>query len=281
MLPPNLRIKVSEETDTRSIVLRACRAMLRPVVRMLLKSGIVHREFLHVTREVYVDVARTEFGLRGRPTSISRTALLTGLARKEVRRIMDRIDSGIELPETSSQDRISRVLSGWFQDVDYVTDGGLPRAIPADGPSPSFADLKSRYGGDIPASAILRELVNTGTVVRGDDGLYSPAYRNYRPNPADPEYILRAGSVIEDIGNTVMRNLYRAEGTISWPERRATNTCLPTSLLPEFRELISTEGQTFLERIDAWLSEHEVKDDEVPTQRVGLGIYIIRDDADK
>ena len=277
MLPPNVAARVSEGPDTKSHVLRACRAMLRPIVRMLLKSGIVHRDFLNLTREVYVDIARAEFGLGGRPTSISRTALLTGLARKEVRRIADLMDAGDNLSfEPTARDRISRVLSGWFQDEDYLTRDGQPLALPVDGLAPSFASLKAKYGGDIPASAILRELLNCGTVEKDDDGLVRPVYRNYAPNPADPEYISRAGSVIEDIGTTLVRNLYRKEDEPKWLERRATNTYIPEDLLPEFREMLIREGQGFLEGIDEWMTEHEDRTGSNKTLRVGIGMYIIK-----
>lgn len=278
MLPPRLEIETSGEADGKSYALRACRAMLRPIVRMLLKSGIVHRDMLKVTREVYVDVARNEFGLGGRPTSISRTALLTGLARKEVRRIVNLMEAGdTAVFAPGSQDRIARVLSGWFHDREYLTTDGQPLALPVDGPAPSFASLKARYGGDIPASAILRELLTCGTVARDDDGLVRPVYRNYRPNPTDPEHVLRAGAVLEDIGTTVMRNLYRGEHGARWLERRATNTRMPAAALEEFREMLTREGQAFLEKIDAWMTEHESADKDADGIRLGVGMYIIKD----
>lgn len=271
---------VRDASGTRELVLQACRAMLRPIVRLLLKSGIVHRDLNALIREVYVEITRTEFGLRGRPTSISRTALLTGMARKEVRRIANLLE-GDAYREPSSQDRITRVLSGWFQDPDYLDSDGRPLAIRAEGLAPSFADLKARYGGDVPASAILRELLNAGTVQKLPDGKLQPVTRYFMPNPADPEHLLRAGDVIEDIGSTVMRNLYRDTDAPSWFERRAINTQMPPEKVAEFRAHIETEGQKFLEQIDAWLSENEAPRGSASTHlRLGLGMYIIRDDLD-
>lgn len=270
-----------QNDGTRSFVLQACRAMLRPVVRLLLKSGVVHRDLNALIREVYVEIARTEFGLRGRPTSISRTALLTGLARKEVRRIANLLESDTQ-SEPSSQDRITRVLSGWFQDSDYLDDRNRPLAIVGDGPAPSFTDLKARYGGDVPASAILRELINAGTVARLPDGRLQPVTRYFMPNPADPEHLLRAGDVMEDLGATVLRNLYRESDAPSWFERRAINTQMPADKVPEFREYIEKEGQLFLERVDSWLSKNEAgKDAHAVRMRLGLGMYIIRDDHEE
>ena len=263
----------------RAYVLRACRQMLRPIARLLIKSGIVHRDLAALMREVYVDVARSEFGLRGRQTSISRTALLTGLARKEVRRISDLL--GSDNPDQyapSSQDRISRVLSGWHLDPDYTDSEGKPRAIAVDGLAPSFADLKARYGGDVPASAMLRELLGAGTVKRLDDGKLVPTRRNFLPNPDNPGPLIRAGSVIEDLGTTVMYNLHRGPGDLSRFERRVVNTNMPADRLNDFREFLVDEGQGFLERVDAWLTQHEDTSDESEPVRFGLGMYIIKRD---
>ena len=40
-------------------------------------------------QEVYVDVARADYGIDGRPTNNSRVAMLTGLSRREVARVRD------------------------------------------------------------------------------------------------------------------------------------------------------------------------------------------------
>ncbi|NND59629.1 MAG: hypothetical protein HKN49_05105 [Gammaproteobacteria bacterium] len=271
----------NEPDNGRLDVLAAAKAMLRPIARMLIRSGIVHRDLVALTREVYVDVARSEFGLRGRQTSISRTALLTGLARKEVRRIANRLEGDYTGFEPSNQDRITRVLSGWHHDADYTDAAGQPLAIPVAGPAPSFADLKRRYGGDVPASAMLRELVNAGTVSRDDQDLLRPIERYFMPHPTDREHVLRAGSVVADVGATVTRNLYRGERDPSWFERRAANTNMSPAQVEAFRTFVAQEGQQFLERVDDWLSRHESTSDNDQPVRLGLGMYIIKDDPDK
>ncbi len=72
---------------SRSLLATACAAALRPVVRLLLKSGWTHREFADLARRVFVEVASTEFGKRGRPANASRVAILTGINRKDVSRL--------------------------------------------------------------------------------------------------------------------------------------------------------------------------------------------------
>ena len=65
--------------------------VLKPIARILLRYGIGFREFAEVAKSAFVDVATAEYGIRGRPTNISRVAVMTGLTRKEVRRLRDQL----------------------------------------------------------------------------------------------------------------------------------------------------------------------------------------------
>ncbi len=241
----------------------------------------MHREFVELTKEIYVDVARRDYGLRGRPTNVSRVALLTGLDRKEVSRVRDRIEqaAGETAAQPRQQDRIARLLSGWHQDADYRTPDGAPRVLPLAGPAPSYADLVDRYAGDVPGITILRELERTGAVRMHEGDRVEVLRRNYRLDTAEPEALERAGSVLADIGRTVAHNLHHEPSEPSRFEARASNVRVPRAALDDYRELVYAECQTFLERIDAWLTAHEAPDDDATTERVGLGIYWIQSET--
>jgi len=60
-----------------------------PIVRILLRFGITWREVSELTKRVYVEVAQQDYAERRRPVNTSRLAVMTGLTRKEVRRIRD------------------------------------------------------------------------------------------------------------------------------------------------------------------------------------------------
>jgi len=64
---------------THDEVIAATRLWLRPVIHILLRSGITYREFAELSKMIYVEVATRHFGRRNRPTNVSRTAMLTGL----------------------------------------------------------------------------------------------------------------------------------------------------------------------------------------------------------
>src|SRR5437868_8062907 len=67
-------------------VLAAARQWLKPLVHVLVRCGVTWKDFAELAKSAYVEVATQQFGKRGRPTNVSRTAVLTGLARREVRR---------------------------------------------------------------------------------------------------------------------------------------------------------------------------------------------------
>ena len=251
----------------------------------MIKHGVMHREFVELSKEIYVEIASSDYGLRGRPTNAARTALLTGLDRKEVSRLrkkLDRQEADAAKPD-HRQDRMSRVLSGWHQDADYIGSDGKPLVIPLEGAAPSFAALVKRYGGDIPAITILRELdrVDAARASRaGGADTIEVLRRNYRLDTVEPASLLRAGSVLEDIGTTVTHNLYRDSDQESRFEARASNVALPSSSIPAYDTFIREQGQEFLERVDAWLAEHETTaDGSEKTMRAGVGLYWIQSDA--
>lgn len=264
------------ESSTKSHVFAACRRLLRPVVRLLLRAGVNWKEFSDLSKTVFVDVATREFGLRGRPTNATRVAMLTGINRHEVRRQREQLAEAGE-PAPTYLNAAQRVLSGWHQDADYLA-AGTARPIPEAGDGPSFHDLCRRYGGDMPVTALLRELVRVGAVVRNREGLLEARARTYIQSRLDPEKILRAGSVIEDLGDTVVFDLTAPESARLRFERRAENSMIDRRHVAAFQDFLEQEGMAFLERIDDWLTRHETQAGKpggtVPV-RLGVGVYHI------
>lgn len=134
-----------------------------------------------------------------------------------------------------------------------------------------------RYGGDFPASALLKELKRVGIVEELTNGNVIATKRYFVPAHSDPGALLRAGSVINDLGSTLHHNLYKTnkQQPVRF-ERRASNTQMSPENLAAFREFVEQEGQAFLEKVDAWLSEHEPSqtDSTTPLMRMGVGTYL-------
>ena len=256
--------------------LKALRVLFRPIARMLLRAGVNWKELAEVCKATYVEVATQDFGIRGRPTNVSRVAILTGFTRREVRRLRLLLDH--ETPQSFERlNYASRVLSGWYADSDFTGSDGTPLPLPFSGAAASFESLCARYSGDVPATTMQKELRHVGAVVEDGDGRLVARTRYYMPAHMDPQQMLRSGSVLSDIGSTVAYNLHRGPSEPSRFERRAHNTNIPESVIPAFRQFIEQEGQAFLEKVDAWLTDHDDNTSIGERVRLGLGAYWIEE----
>jgi len=222
-----------------------------------------------------VEVAGTEFGIRGRPTNASRVAILTGFTRKEVARLRD-VLAREDLDGIDRMNHATRVLSGWYTDKDFLGADGSPVALQAEGDDATFESLCKRYASDVPATTMLKELKHVGAVIVGAAGQLIVQTRYYMPRQLDPQLVLSSGSVMQDLGNTVAHNLYRESETAARFERRAHNTRVSARARPSFQKYLEQEGQKFLEHVDQWLSDNEVDENSAEESiRLGLGAYWI------
>jgi hypothetical protein len=261
-------------------VLAASRAMLRPIVRLLLKTGVTFKEFAEVAKAGFVQVATEDFGIRGRPTNAARVAILTGINRREVARQRE-LNAAIETQEPIYVSSATRLLTGWHVDADYIDASGAPRKIAPTGPAPSFEDLCSRYAGDMPATALRKELKTVGAIRETADGELQVLQRSYMPMQVDVQKTLIGGELMRTLAHTVVHDLTAPANTPLRYARFATNARVDVRHAEEFRQLLHKEGQAFLERVDEWLSRHELPNAEPNDRnvvRLGVGVYHVQDD---
>jgi len=255
--------------------------MLHPLVRILLRNGIPYGVFADLAKRVYVRVAMEEFAIPNRKQTISRVSIITGLTRKEVRRIN-------ELPDIEEGDaierynRAARVISGWVRDRRFARGDGTPADLPFDGEGASFSELVRLFSGDVPARAVLDELLRVGVVERLEDGRIRLLNHAYIPRTAEVDKIGILGTDVRDLISTIDHNL-RQEADYTLFQRKVSYDNLPREVLPEFRSLAAKGGQGLLEELDRWLSRHD-RDvnpsvDGTGRKRAGVGIYYFEEDV--
>lgn len=263
---------------SRTEALHTAAVLLRPVASFLLKCGLTWREFAALGKTAFVAAATEEYGIAGRPTNVSRVALLCGLARKEVRRQRDLLaEPQVAAPEEKTTDA-TRVLSGWHQDDTYLKKDGSPATLTED----EFNKLCRDYCGEAAATTILKELIRVGAVARLDDGDLAVRQRYYMPTNTDSQWMMTAGHYIADLATSISYNSDLDNNEQSRFLGRAAETQVPVGAADEFREFLEEEGQAFLERVDAWLAGHQCSGDEATadaTVRMGVGVFQIQDDA--
>lgn len=278
----NLRPHMAD--PTRLTANAASRTLLEPIAKIMLRCGVTYADFAEAAKAAFVKAAGEEFGLRGRPANASRVSIITGLHRREVTRQRALLAAGEE-PISSRVSNVARVLSGWHQDPDFTDAEGKPLELSPDASkanprTPNFAALCRKYGGDIPWTALLKELKHVGVVEETDDGRLRVLRRYYMPSRSDPAAVERSASVLRDLATTLHHNLFFTDLEPSRFEGRATNIHITRAAQRQFRKFLEERGEQFLEEIDDWLTEHE-RDagSETPQAwRVGIGLYQIVDD---
>src|SRR5574337_1451143 len=147
-------------------LLATIRHVLRPLVRLMLAGGVTLQIVSEILKEVFVDVAERDFRLdAGRPTD-SRISLLTGVHRKDVRRLRAAGPSGKPgLP--GAMPFSARLIAAWLADRRFVDVQGRPRALARirdEGGEASFEDLVASHSTDCRPRVVLDELLRLGIV---------------------------------------------------------------------------------------------------------------------
>ena len=257
----------------------ALTVLLRPLVRILLRHGIPCDVLSAVARQVYVRVAAEEFALPGKKQTTSRISILTGLTRKEVRRIMTTAE--VEDPETTDRyNRAARVITGWIRDKEFHDKAGEPLSLPVEGENASFGALVRYYSGDMPVRAMLDELVRVGAVRKTRDGRIRLQARFYVPEQSEADKLHILGTDTADLIATIAHNL--TPKAVPRFQRKVMYDNVPVEAIQEFQRLSANRAQLFLEGIDSWLSQQDRDINPAAhgtgRKRVGIGVYYFEDD---
>lgn len=184
--------------------------LLKPLIRILLRNGIAYGDFAEIAKKSYVDVAFHEFNEPERKQSISRVSVLTGLTRKEARRLHV-LEKDDQLPTPSRFNRATRVINGWLKDIDFQDKNGKPLPLHIDSAQHSFTELVRRYSGDMPAQAILRVLEAAGTIKVSSQQVTLLTH-TYLPGNDPIEKIHSLGNEVAELIEAIDENLISRPG---------------------------------------------------------------------
>lgn len=253
-------------------------------MRLLLRNGMAYAEFAEHARHAYVEVAFEDFAIDGRKPTVSRAAVVTGLTRKEVRRLMTPIgvtDEGAG----RAYNRAARVVTGWVRDSEFHGDNGQPAELLLDDipNTPCFGALVRRYSGDMPMRAVLDELARVGVVSESDDGRVRLLKRAYVPASDNAQSLHIVGSNVGDLLETLDHNLSR-NGEVPRFQRTVSYDNVPPEALAEWRRIAAERSQQLLEDLDLILSRHDRDvNNTVPGAgrvRTGVGVFYFEEPAE-
>lgn len=149
----------------RASVVAAVRRVLRPLVRLLVAHGITYSFLTDMLKSIFVETAASEFTLDGQRPTDSRLTLLTGVHRKDIRRLMREPEPPPETPPGLTLG--TQIVARWLGDRNYSDDTGRPLALPrtpSQGGDHSFAALVESVSKNVRPRSVLDELRRLGVV---------------------------------------------------------------------------------------------------------------------
>lgn len=170
--------------------------LIRPLVRLMISSGFSFTAFMDLVRKVYVDVALHDFHIEGKEQTDSRITFLTGVHRKEVRRLREEQPDTASIPPELS--RTSQIVARWVGGAEYIDPAGRPLALPRMGPPPSFDSLVSSITKDLRSRAVLDDWLDRGLVTLGADGRVTLVEAAVLPKPGEDSQLFYFGRNLHD-----------------------------------------------------------------------------------
>lgn len=265
----------------RAALAAAVVRVLRPLVRAVLRSGMSYKAFNDLVKWVYVDISMKEFTIPGRKNSKSRVAVLTGLTRREVDRLVRMAEPKEGTPERYN--RAARVLSGWSEDPRFRGSDDQPAILLIEGES-GFTELVRMYSGNQPYRAVLDELVRVGSVERVDTDHVKLVKAYYEPvsGKQEEEKLNILGIATGDLLETIAYNIRRSDGPAFYQQEIYER--VPVSKLEEMRESIRKHCDQFAVKTDRMLYTQLGIDTNAAghstDRRAGVGIYYFEADLE-
>jgi hypothetical protein len=270
-------------TDVGERMIWAAASTLRPLVKRLLASGVPFGRLEARLRELFVEVAETELALPARRQTDSRVSLLTGINRKEVRRIRS-AERGQPAPSSFSMNYASSLISRWLTDPQTVDRAGRPRPLPYQAErGPSFMKLARKVTADLAPRVLLDEVVRSGAAELRPGNLVVLKSDAYVPKREPAEKLQILGEDPPELIETILRNIF-SESPELLLQRKVYYDNLGSRAATQIRAQMRREGERFLRRVNRLLGKHDrdrnVKAAGGDRYYAGMGVYFFETRAD-
>jgi len=248
---------------------------------MLLRNDVAFSDLAEWVKRLYVDVAEKEFAVEGRKQTVARIAVLTGLNRKEVKRLLE--EPLVQPLYQTKHNRAKRVISGWMNDADFLDSRERAKHLDINDKEIGFSALVKRYSGDIPPRAILDELLRVGVVERLRNQKLK-LNKGYVPQSSNEDMLKILAESGADLLESMDHNLSRP----TEPSRLQLQVAydnLPLESVQSFRSMSRTQAHELIQNLDQFLAARDR--DANPSSkgqgryRAGLGVYYFEQDLDE
>jgi len=264
----------SSQTGAPAPLVAAVRKILRPLVGFLLDHGLTYTWLSGLLKSIYVEVAEKEFALAGKEQTDSRITLLTGVHRKDVRRL--RREPREDESPPASIFLGAQLVALWLSDKRFCDSKGQPRPLqrrPEGGKRNSFEDLVTSVSTDIRPRAVLDEWLRLGAVEIDDKDRVQLKTEAFVPAKGFEEKVFYFGRNLHDHMAAARLNV---QGKLpSFLERSVYYDELTPESVQSLAELSEREGMKTLKELNRRARQLQARDRKSGrgTHRMNFGVY--------
>lgn len=264
----------------------ASRRLLRPLVRLLMRAGVTFPVFADLVRQLYVEVAITDLLHDQKSRTDSRVSLLTGVHRKEIRRLRALPEDADPIPPAVTIG--SQAIGRWMSLPNYTTDDGtplpLPRASKADG-EVSFVGLIASITTDVRPRAVLDDWLGQGLVSVDEADCVHLNTSAFLPRGGGAEQMFYFARNLADHVAAATANV-SAPGQAPFIDRSVHYDRLDPAAVRALEQVARKAAQKALLEVNraALAMTSNASDqhtEDPPTGRVNFGVYIYYTDRDE
>jgi hypothetical protein len=266
------QINLNQETST---LLSAIRWMLRPLVKLFIAKGITYPQLREILKDMYVEIAEQSFAINNKRASDSRIYVLTGVHRKDIKRLRNCAEN--QDPEAFKSSTLGgQLVSRWLGLPEYLDADGQPRGLPriAKEGVTDFEDLVRGVSKDVRPRTILDEWLRQGIVTVNEKDEVCLDHSAFIPQKGFEEKALFLGRHLHDHIASCAHNMMLTDGT-PMLERSVYFSSLTKASVEKLRQVASTQAVELLKTINSQALELQQKDANKrdAVQRMRFGTY--------
>ncbi len=253
----------------------AVRKVLYPLVRLLLNFRIAFPQLAEILKSIYVEVAHNEFKLPNKKQTDTRLSLLTGIHRKDIKRLRNQAPTDKKTPE--SVDISTRIIARWLAEKRYLDKNKKPLKLPlqADKNKPSFQTLvQDVCKQDIRPRVVLDEWLNLEIVSIDKNKQLTLNTEAIIPNKGFDEKAFFLGHNISDHFTAATENLLGKQPPFF--ERCVYYDGLSAASIEELQKIATEKGMEMLLAINERAMTLKVQDTakaDDNNHRINIGLY--------
>jgi Family of unknown function (DUF6502) len=271
---------MNTKVNQNSAIFKALESALKPLVRLMLARGITYIQLTEWLKHIFVETAVREFNLPDKAINDSRISVVTGVHRKDVKRLRENMLINPSLVEPTNVNLGSKIVSAWLSNALYMNDD-KPKSIARlkkDGGNISFEVLAESVTKDVRARAALDELERVGAVSVDAEDMVTLVTEAFIPAKGEDEKAYYLGLGVGDHTSAAVNNVLNHQPPSF--DRVVHYKSLSLTSIEEIEQLSRAHGSQFLQEINKKAGKLPLNADnsEIKNKRFTLGVYFYSED---